>query len=502
MIKCINKRFYKNKFSIKQFKIKIFKIELIVNCFIVKKKDNYEKKIFTNIILEKDSWIKKNFINFCIRNSSSCLFFPRLFIKKKNFRFIFSFEQFINRIKNNNIFLLLFFCPKETIAEKKNELMEYFFLSQKKKNQFLKQPNDKKFSILIIISNQNSFFQIISYLSNLKQKQNINLIVSKKFYKELFFKIQFGKIIKPADNRTTFLDGYKDFLSIGADFKKKKLYFTKKIFKPNFLFLTPLVIRSLKKPLFLKILNFCKISFIESISIIFMQNIENLFLVLKYFLHLNKKRIFYKREKNLNKNFINYHKIFPFFVILDHFSSHLFFLLLLNRLKFLSVKNFFIKFSKKINFFIQKKFILIKIKVKKKIFSFKKILAFFKKNLTLFILKKAKKGILLFFKKYFDYVLIRNHFIKMLRDKKKYKIVFLNEYLDFSEIVRRKFFFNNNENIIILCTERFYHFYRYKIHNLSSYFFYYFPLEWEFLNEIVRIRNKVDSNINIYIFGN
>jgi hypothetical protein len=498
----MKKKFRKKKFPFKyfleEFKVKIFHVELFLNSRILSEK-KIKKKILNFDLKEKSLIIKMDKIYFLIRSSNAIIFSSRKSNRKNVFKFIFSLEQITNYNIINNIFFFIFFLPKEGFEGKRKELIDYVFLSIEAKINFLKKMKKRKSSVLIVIPNQTCFFQIIRVLYHLKKKKMF-ISFPRKSHEELFSKIRHGKVIKPADNRAIFSDGLEDFFCIGASIKKKNLFFTKKNLKPDFFFFTPLAIRSLKKKLFLKILNFCKSSLIDNLEIIIMQNPENLFMILKYFLHLNKQTYSHKYRKTSSEKQSNDSRLFPFFVIFEYFSIPANFFPIFAQIR-INILKIFKKRPEKLILFKKKQIIFLKFKSQIKISSNKQLLNFFLKNLTNFILKKAKKRIIIFCKRYSEFVSIRNHFLKIIRKKKKYRIIFLSEYSDFSDIIRKKINLHNIKNVIIICTERFYHFYRYTDHNFSAGFFYSVPHNWEFILEIERKKKKVDQKKYVYIFG-
>jgi len=309
-------------------------------------------------------------------------------------------------------------------------------------------------------------------------KKNQNRSSESRFYERNFLRIKFGKFVKPADNRLNFTEGHEDFINIKCSFEKNKIKFSIKNLNSDFFLLSPLFLRSLDFVFIKKLFTNLSYCLIDNFEIILMQNSENFSMILKIF--------FYKKENEFRESeLFNFYRKRQFQLLFsfDYFFSPIFFSLNMAGCLMSSHEKKYLT-EKKFKFLKIKNNVFLEFEISQKIHPNKQRFLVFKKKLSFFILTKIKKKTLLFCKKYSEYILLRNHVMK-ISEKKDIILVMLNEYLSFNELTRRKNFCNKKKKQIILVTERYYHHHRSIVSNVNTFFFYSFPYNWEFFLELI-----------------
>lgn len=405
---------------------------------------------------------KKSAENF-LRTEKTLLIYTDLFLPHNLQKIaVFPRNLFQNVFEFDNISFLNCLV-EENIDQIRKKIMQKFFLRREIK----KDVHEKRSSILVLISNQTNFFQLIIIISSLlreiKKKKGL---FKKPFLYQESYSIRFGKMIKPADFRRNFSDGHEDFLQINCAFNKKNIYFGK-VLNTDFIFLTPLSLRTFDVRDFIRTKSLPFYILIDNFHNILLQNVENINMIIaKFFFGETKTSL--KTKVNFlekkHKKFLISNFLFPNFIFFNHID-------LKKDSKGDPGKRYGNLFCW--NFFF---------KCKKDTQEFNNRFLIIRKSLGKFFFKR-KKRILICCKDYFQYIFIRNGLWKNYREKKKF-LIFLHEYLSPPEISKRKILIKNNHSVIILMTERFYFFHRYKVSGVNTVFFFSNILNFEFFYEI------------------
>lgn len=342
----------------------------------------------------------------------------------------------------------------------------------------------KKIKIFFVVPNQSFFLKTISKI--------IFKLKFKFFRKEIpwkkknWKKLKYGKIIKPADRRSFTSHGDEELFSIGGYFKKNKIKITKSFFLNQFIFLTPVSIRKYKilsENIFFRL----KICFIDSLEILLMQNIENLFLVIKIIFQKTRQNLIHRSEI-INKIIVSTKFIVnEFLIIIENLSFKPIFY----------VKSFPDKRIFESNFL--KDFSIIKFSNKlKSVLEIKKIKIF--ANQVYPIIKNSHKNLpmLFFTKNYYEFIILRNFFWKISKTT-ELDIILLSEYTKKAEANKLLFKIGKKIDQIILITERFYFFNRIFASKISKIFFFSLPLNKEYIFEIYNLLNQFNSHNSIFI---
>jgi hypothetical protein len=462
----------KFKIRLKIEQQKIFKIKKVFKC----KERNlifFRIKRFEEIktSLSKNFNIKK-FIYFNILNGPITSFCQNSTTRKTFFFSTdhdFNFYLFINNFETSFYFKHFIFNPNSLHVNK-------FNLFEK-----------KKIKIFFVLPNQSFFLKSIAKI--------IFKLRFKFFIKEFqgrernLKKLKYGKMIKPADRRSFISHGEEEIFSIGGYFKKNKIKFTKSFVLNQFVFITPISIRkykNLSENIFFQI----KICFIESLEILLMQNIENLFLVIK---------IIFQKSQKTRENLTYRNEIINKIIINTKFIVAEFLIIIEN----LSIKPIFYirSFPDKRKFkscFLKHFSILIFYSDLKSVLEIKKIKIFSKKVFP--ILKDNDKNLpmLFFTKNYYEFIILRNFFWKTSKNT-GLDIILLSEYTKNSEVNKKLLKIGNKLGQIILITERFYFFNRFFISKISKVFFFSLPLNKEYIFEIYNVLNPFNTNTSIFI---
>lgn len=426
---------------------------------------------------QKNGIIKKKAIEFFIKNEKIILFSNSFFKKYLNPFLTLYPDKFFVIFRGNQKITFIDSMAEENIEETRKKIFQKFNLQRtKKKNLF------KKETILVIISNQTCFFQIIFILfmmsNSFKEKITIN---PNRFWKEDLLLIRFGKMIKPADFRKNFSDGHEDFIRISCSFHKKKIIIGNKL-ENEFLFISPLFLRLLNLIDLERIRSLSSIVYVDCFHLILSQNWENLNFILK---NIFWNRINSKKKKNKkfteNKNFFIFSKfISKKLTFIGKFEN----LLIARKEKYLKSRN-----QKTENLIMVYKF-------KNNIFDLKNRFKLLQENFFTNFINKKPKTILIFCRDYFHFIFVRNRLWKKFRNKNK-RLLLFHEFLKPSEIFRKKELLCVSEPKVILMTERFYFYYRYHFSRVEIVFFFSNPLDGEFYYEISRYVKKYGEK---YIF--
>jgi hypothetical protein len=465
-------------------------------------RDNNIKIRFCSLfnIVEFEKVFKTVFNNLaaCLRNIVSiyCIKKTNIFISYDSY--IFSSDMFLPTLYLSSNWMSFVDCSLENVEQIRNNFINRIItiINQNclyKTN--VSNLNNQNYypRILVIVPTQTILIQMIRILfDKVSFKKYKTIAITKFIFKNSdFLKIKNGKIIYPADKRTYSSDGQKDLFELGVKINKNSLIFKSNIEYTDIAFLTPLKICKFSKKKSSLLFSKLRICFVDDLSKLGMLNFEILLNILKKIMLSNRKNIslLEKKFKNL-KNFFFQAFLFSNLIFKDNLSV----------LDNLSKNNFFLfyKLPKKRCFFAFGNY-------NYKIFKFrtnfhekviKKRYDFFISQIFLFLKIKINHCLLIFFRTYMEYILIRN-FIWKFKETGKIEIIDFNEYIPNKNIDFNKIFFKNKRNITLL-TERFYFFNRYIFKNFSKIIFYTLPLNWEFYFEICSLLYKVNTS-NVYL---
>jgi len=439
------------------------------------------------IEVEKNSYQEKEPYKKLIRIENSIFFFRKKKVQSIFGDFSFFPQNFLNNLFEKNKFFFFFYLETENIDQMRKRIMEKLFL----KNNKMRNNEIKNSKIFIIVPNQTSMFQLIRILFFSKEKGKLHKkFFSKNLFNSDFLNIKFGKIIKPADFKRNFLDGQEDYIRLNCLLRKNKISFGKEG-KADFLFLTPIFLRTLNKKSLAALFKSSFSYLIDNFQLIYMQNSENSSMIIKSFFLSYK---FKDKNKNiiLKKPFQT--KLIEVFILSNFFQSNFLFL----KKSSCFYKIFLKKGRKWKNQTLHSKvknWVLF-FNWNKKISKIQNLLLIFEKNFAKILPKKALEGVLIFCQDYSEFIFIRNYLWKNIREG-DICLVMLHEYLNNFEKNRRKNSSKNSNKKIILITERFYFFNRFPILNVETVFFFSRPKEIEYFFEICKFfkENKKIKNI-------